>query len=89
MVCRKLKTFRHIWSKVEFFRAKKNKDLNTLFKRYLDSLKIKKNDKIMAVVEKLTSKDLDPEYISELMNEIQKRENKKNEKSDMDDYMFV
>jgi putative phage-type endonuclease len=84
-----LKTFKHIWSKVEFFRDTKNKDLNTLFKRYLDSLKMKRNNKIMEVVEKLTSKDLDPEYVSELINEIQKRENKKNEKSDIDDYMFV
>jgi putative phage-type endonuclease len=84
-----LKTFRHIWSKVEFFRAKKNKDLNTLFKRYLDSLKKRENKKIMKVVEELTSEKLEPEYISNLLTEIEDRENKKNVKNDMDDYMFV
>jgi len=82
-----LKTFRHIWSKVEFLR--KNKNMKLLFKRYLDSLKIKRNNKIMEVINKLSDINVNQTYISNLMSETEEREEKKKEKNDMDDYMFI
>ena len=51
--------------------------MKLLFKRYLDSLKIKRNEKIMQVVNKLSDKNIDQTYISNLINEIEEREKKK------------
>lgn len=86
-----LPIFEKMWNYVLFFR--KNKDMQDLMVKYIDSLSVKKNKLIMNTIEKICNTS-DPNYkniIKDINNEINKNKSKKNTKtwnSDDDEYMF-